>query len=366
MKHCTRCVMPDTRPGIKFNSDGVCYPCLAAEKAKATDWSERYGQWKALCKLHQLRHKDKAYDSILPCSGGKDSHVQALAMVAEGLNPLCVCVSDWFGHTQAGLDNFREMCEHNKLDSIIWRQNPAEMREMAVQAFFEMGSPTWPIDAAIYSVPLRIARMLGVELIVYGEDIAWTYGGPGAVETPSAARQFGNDVVKPAGFKMLNDSRNWLNQPFADLDDMAGAELEPVYLSYFLPWDGNAHADAARRTGFRDCSSEWQRQGCIEDYDQIDSKGYMVHPWLKYPKFGHARATDVASNLIRHGYITREEGVELVRKHDHVLDPVALQDFLRFTGISAPQFWARVDDLYNRELFDRDEHGVWRLREPVR
>ena len=35
MKHCTRCVMPDTRPGIKFNKDGVCYPCLNAEKAKA-------------------------------------------------------------------------------------------------------------------------------------------------------------------------------------------------------------------------------------------------------------------------------------------------------------------------------------------
>jgi len=40
--------MPDTRPYIKFNDDGVCHPCLNFEKRKDTDWDQR---WKELEEL---------------------------------------------------------------------------------------------------------------------------------------------------------------------------------------------------------------------------------------------------------------------------------------------------------------------------
>jgi hypothetical protein len=33
--------MPDTRPGILFDSDGVCMPCKNYEKQSVTDWDER-------------------------------------------------------------------------------------------------------------------------------------------------------------------------------------------------------------------------------------------------------------------------------------------------------------------------------------
>ena len=26
--------------------------------------------------------------------------------------------------------------------------------------------------------------------------------------------------------------------------------------------------------------------GCNEIYDQVDSAAYLIHPWMKYPKFG--------------------------------------------------------------------------------
>ena len=38
MKYCTKCVMPDTRPGITFNSEGVCSGCQSYEKRKNMDW----------------------------------------------------------------------------------------------------------------------------------------------------------------------------------------------------------------------------------------------------------------------------------------------------------------------------------------
>jgi len=280
--------MPSTRPGIKFNSEGVCYPCLAAEKAQNTDWTARDQELDLLLGKHRLRHTSVPYDCVIPVSGGKDSHVQVEKLKEKGMRPLLVSVGDWFTHTAAGQRNFRNMCDVNDCDSMVWRQSPAEMREMVIEAFHNLGSPTWPIDAAIYAIPLRVAKLIGVELVCYGENIAYTYGGPDATETPSAKRQHKNDVVKDAGWRMV-EHRSWLNMPDAD-------KLEPIYLSYYMYWDGRLNFERAKRMGFCDCSNEWYREGCIENYDQIDSIGYMVHPWLKFPKFGHARATDVASN----------------------------------------------------------------------
>jgi len=34
MRYCKRCVMPDTRPGIKFDEDGVCYLVRLQKKEK--------------------------------------------------------------------------------------------------------------------------------------------------------------------------------------------------------------------------------------------------------------------------------------------------------------------------------------------
>jgi len=43
-----------------------------------------------------------------------------------------------------------------------------------------------------------------------------------------------------------------------------------------------------------------------------------IHDYLKYVKFGYGRATDHACKDIRSGLMSRAEGIEMVRKHDHV------------------------------------------------
>ena len=362
MKYCKSCVMPDTRPGIKFNEDGICYPCLHHAKQKEVDWVQREEEFVKLCMKHKELCKDKPYDCIVPASGGKDSHYQVFKMVSYGMRPLIVTVSDWFGHTEAGQHNFKNLCK--LADSFTFLQDSSVMKEMVKIAFFEEGSPTWPIDAAIYSIPLYVAKVLGIGLVVYGEDISSTYGGPDAEDSPSARKQIKNNVVRPLDRKWWLERGISLNPmleyPSEDIVD----SLEPIYMSYYFQWSGYENYEFATTIGFKDADDEWNRDGCIENYDQIDSLGYMVHPWLKYPKFGHARATDVASNWIREGRISRENAIELVKERDHQLDSKALSDFLNFTGISESAFWTKVDSLYNRELFIKDVSG-WILKNPI-
>jgi len=70
----------------------------------------------------------------------------------------------------------------------------------------------------------------------------------------------------------------------------------------------------------------------VEQFDQVDTRGYLVHAWMKYPKFGHASATDYAARFIRYSLLTRGEAIQLVKEHDHNLDVKALRDFCQMTG----------------------------------
>lgn len=365
MKYCRRCVMPDTRPGIKFDSGGVCYPCLAAEKRSKTDWETRRKELKSLC--DRYRREDGRHDCIIPVSGGKDSHFQTHIMKDVcRMNPLLVCVSDSFTHTKAGEHNLRNISETFGCDLITYNLNHATMRKMVRLAFENYGSPTWPVDMAIYSVPLKMAAALDIPLIVYGENIAYEYGGPYAEEAYSAKDQIKNDVVKPIDWSwwyergIRPEEIEFIRYPDAKTVD----KLEPIYLSYFYLWDGLKNYRIAKRYGFRDANGEWNREGFIENFDQIDSLGYVVHPWLKYPKFGHARATDVSSYWIRNGYITREQGIQYVKEHDDKIDPKALDDFLRFTGYTDREFWDIVERFWNRDLFEKVD-SEWHLKNPI-
>jgi len=142
-------------------------------------------------------------------------------------------------------------------------------------------------------------------------------------------------------------------------------ELEPIYLSYFVFWNSYQHYNFAKSRGFHDLTHEWKRTHHIEDYDQVDSRAYLVHSWLKYPKFGHATATDYAARLIRYGLISRDEGIRLVKEHDHKLDPLALSDFCNFLGYRESEFWKVVDRFYDPNLFYKNESGEWKLRNPI-
>ena len=49
MRYCKKCTMPDTRPGITFDENGVCSACNHYENRKNVDWDARWKEFEALC-----------------------------------------------------------------------------------------------------------------------------------------------------------------------------------------------------------------------------------------------------------------------------------------------------------------------------
>ena len=89
MKYCTRCVMPDTKPDLLLDEQGVCNACRSFEKRKEINWGTRKEEFFKV--FEKYRSKDSSnWDCIIPVSGGKDSTYQVLKVLQQGLNPLCV------------------------------------------------------------------------------------------------------------------------------------------------------------------------------------------------------------------------------------------------------------------------------------
>ena len=369
MKYCKKCVMPDTRPGILFDEEGVCYACKTAEKKKTINWDKRFEELKELC--NKYRRKDGYYDCIIAVSGGKDSHYQIhVFKELMKMNPLLVNAYN-FSWTQTGLHNFNNMSEYFGCDTISLHLNRKVARKMTKKAFMKLGNPDWYYDRSIYAFPIRIGVSMKIPLIVYGENVSYEYGGYQREETYSAKEQINNDVVKNVGgLEFWCDDEVKLSDLNASIyptkEEIEKIGVDPVYLSYFIPWDKHKHYEMAKKFGFKslDDTGEWNRQGFVENYDQIDAVGYLVGAWLKYPKFGHANATDKCSDWIRSGRITRDEAIKLVKEQDHKLDPWALKDFVSFIGITTEEFWKVVEKFWNKDIFHR-VNGEWKLKNPI-
>lgn len=368
MKYCTKCVMPDTRPGITFDERGICSACQSYERRGSIDWDKRFTELEEICNKYRGMNGD-SYDCAIAVSGGKDSHYQ-VHVIKElmKMNPILLSVEDNFEMTEAGKHNIKNISEEFGCNIISLKPDIKTQKILMKYTFEKYGKPTWFIDRLIYTFPMAMALRLNTPLLVYGENVSYEYGGSAYADTYSARDQLSNGVASDIPIEDLlmiegitKQAINLTNAP--SLTELE--KLDPIYISYFLPWNSYANYQLAKKRGFKDLTHEWERTHHIEQYDQVESPAYLVHSWMKYPKFGHASATDYASRYIRYGLLNRDEAVDLVKKHDHNLDPKSVQHFIDFLGYTHSEFWEIIDRFYNKDIFVKNEYSEWVLKSPV-
>lgn len=360
--------MPDTRPGILFNQQGICSACLSYENRKNVDYQGRFKELQRLCDKYRGMNGPHGFDCMIAVSGGKDSHFQTHVLKERlGMNPLLVTVEDNFPMTDAGAHNLKNISEEFGCDVVSMKPNIKAQKVIMRKTFESCGKPTYFIDRYIYTYPLHMAVKFNTPLLVYGENVNYEYGGEQRQEEYSAKDQISNGVASGIPIAdILGDGVTLCELNFFDPPAAGDLEkLDPIYLSYFLEWNSFGNYIFARNRGFHDLTHEWDRTHHIEQFDQVDTRAYLVHAWMKYPKFGHASATDYGSRFVRYGLITREDAKRLVKEHDHRLDVRAVRDFCDFLGYRESEFWAIVDNFYNRDLFEKNCLGEWVLKKPV-
>jgi N-acetyl sugar amidotransferase len=337
MEFCSKCGFPNTRPGLIFR-DGVCGACINFDKRKTIDWDERKRKLEAIVTPYRGKMK---YDCLIPVSGGKDSYFLVRTMCNLGMNPLLVTVTDSFTHTKAGSHNLRNLITRYNLNHWQYTISHDLFKRATRSAFEETGEALKFVEYAIYTIPVRLAQSLGIPLVVFGENSAYEYGST-EEDNWVANSQIRSMITK------VNDERKWWESrgiTSKEVDSILPmwplGEENPlvIYMSHFYQWSSVNNFNLAKEMGFRDLTGEWDRKGTIENFEQIDSVAYMTHLWLKYPKFGFQRVTDIATRRVREGRLTFKEAQDLIAKHDSILDPLALKDFIETMGYTEHEFY---------------------------
>ena len=95
----------------------------------------------------------------------------------------------------------------------------------------------------------------------------------------------------------------------------------------------------------------------VEDFFQD------THNYLKYLKFGYGRCTDHVSLEIRHQRMSREEGIKMIEKFEHLIRPSNLDNFLKFAELSEEEFLSKIEHLRDQSIWEKDSQGKWQLKD---
>lgn len=369
MKYCKKCLQPNTRPGILFDDEQVCYACRYEESKNQIDWDAREQELKQIADEAREERKRRgiAYDCVIGVSGGKDSTFQAVyAKERLGLHPLLVnCAPDEI--TEVGRKNIDNL---NRLgfDIISIHNDPNIAKRLARKSFFEKGNIVAASEYCLWASAYIIADKFNIPLIIQGENAALTLGTAGIQETTGNAYSVVQlDTLKGA------DARELIRgEENIDVDDvffyqmphveaMKEKGIKAIFLQYYAKeWSQVYNADFSVARGLCGRTAEDLHDiGRYRRYTALDSDLVIVNQMIKYLKFGFGFATDEACYDIREGRLTREQAIWNVTEYDGKCGEQYIKAACDYLTITVEEFWEVVDRYVNRELFEKDSNGKW-------
>lgn len=364
LRYCTRCVMPDTKPDLHIDEQGVCNACRAYERRSQVDWDQRRVDLLAL--LERYSGHGTNWDCIVPVSGGKDSTYQVIRMLQLGLNPLCVTATtcDLSAIGRRNIENIKRL----GVDYVEFSPNPLVRAKLNRIGLTEVGDISWPEHVGIFTIPVRAAVQFNVPLIVWGENSQNEYGGPAAAaENNVLTRRWLEEFGGLLGLRVTDlthtygiDPRHLLPYEYPTDDELHRVGVTGLFLGHYLPWDGLSNALIAQANGFE--TPGHTVEGSMVNYENLDNHQTGIHDYFKFLKFGFSRATDIACLHLRRGRISRQDALEIVRNLDgkfpgKYLDKSLVQ-ILEPLDMSVDEFIKVCDKFANKRIFKRDSAGM--------
>lgn len=348
LRYCVRCCFPETLEGIEFDERGICNGCNSSEEKMHIDWEVREKKLSEKLQHYKEKFKDRAYDCVLPISGGKDSFFQAYMLTQKyHMRPLAVTFShNWF--TETGKRNLERLLETFSLDHIMFTPNRSLVNRVAGKSIEVIGDACWHCHAGVGAFVLQIAIKFKIPLIIWGESIAeegcrvsyfdaikkdvfdekyFT-----TVSAKSKVDSFVSDKIKKRELEFFE---------FPSSQEYRDAGVVGFHLGDYVFWDGE------RQTEFIKKEFGWEEEiveGAYKRYKSVECKMPGLHDYTKFIKRGYGRATDQATCDVKAGLMTREEAFELVNTYDSKR-PEVMDYFLKETGMTEEDLVAKVKAL---------------------
>ena len=338
MRSCSNCVYPQIAVFVTLEDDGVCSGCRVSRQKPVIDWNERGGMLREI--LEHFRSKDgSTYDCIIPVSGGKDSYFQTHVIKnVYGMNPLLVTYhgNNYLPEGQANLDRMRHVFG---VDHLIFRPGVELIVKMNRAGFKVQGDMNWHAHCGISTYPVQMPSSTAFPCSSGANTAPPTSAAsircttrrderPRAQGALPARLRLERHVVGVEGI----DKRELQWARYPSDEELEEVGVRQIHLGNYVHWDANIHSKlVVDRYQWEPARQPFERTyRMFSNLDDMHENG--IHDYLKFVKFGYGRATDHSSKDIRAGHMTREQGVAMVRRYDHVKSRRDLDRWLGLRG----------------------------------
>jgi len=351
--------MPDTKPDLFFDAEGVCDACRSADWKNQVDWKQREREFRTL--VDEVRSLNRPYDCLVPVSGGKDSHYQVYKALEYGLKVLAVTFHPTL-QTELGKENLRNLVSLG-VDHVTVTPNPQVYKSMGLESFRRIGDHEWPNHLGIFTAPVTIAAEKKIPLILWGENSQLEYGGPEAARQKQTLDRrwleefgglLGNRPSDMIGVDGITED-DLVPYTYPSEEELKG--IRGVFLGYYFKWDAREQVEKIKQVGFKTLGTHVE--GTYTDYENLDDAIVSVHDYFKYLKFGFGRATDHACIDIRNGRLSREEAINLVNLYDGECSSTTKGLFCAHYDITPDEFDGVCHRFANKKLFDENLKPLW-------
>lgn len=313
MRGCSRCLMDETVPGIRYDQAGQCHLCAVQDRLAArfqtNDTATRSSRLQRIVDTIKKAGRNKPYDCIVPISGGGDSSYALLATTKLGLRPLAYhfdngWVSDVARH------NLKVVTEGLgvPLKTVSYPQR-ALMEAYKACLRASIPEACLPCLIAIWSLSYKAAEAEQVRYVIHGSSpltegitpLRWSYG----------EGRYLQDVVKrfasPEARRVVADF-NRLTVGRVAVNTLVNP-TKILMLPLYMDWN-----DVVNKKELQDSF------GWIDGGKHSDCLYTPFRNWYIQKKFGFDLRRLSPSALIRSGRLTREEGIARVSA-SQTLDP---------------------------------------------
>ena len=314
MKTCSRCVLDERFPGIRFNADGECNYCSSAKGqeehlAAKEQLESRFRQ--LLCE-----HRGKAgYDCVVAYSGGKDStYTLHLLQKEYGLKLLAFSFDNWF-QSETARENIRAVLSNINVDHLTITPGFETIKGVILasmsneihskKALTRASSICTSCISLIRFIGFRIAVEQGVPFLIFGMS-------PGQAPLATAVVKTNARLIRTTQDVFLNllpeQVRKMVKPLFLEEKHFQDPEMFPYSVNplAFTDYDEEQILRVAGGYGWRKpCDTDANSTNCL-----LNSLANQVH----IDQFGFNPYAYEIAEMVRSGDMPREQGLERLNR----------------------------------------------------
>jgi glucosamine--fructose-6-phosphate aminotransferase (isomerizing) len=327
IQRCTKCILPETMPFIKFDNEGVCNYCKNYKPRNQPKPKEELFQL-----IEPYRRKGNELDCIVPFSGGRDSCYGLHLIISELKMKPVTYTYDWGMVTDLGRRNISRMCSKLGVENIIVAADISlKRRNIRKNLLAWLKSPNLGMmamltagDKHFFRYVEDIKKQTGINLNLWGvnplEVTHFKTGFLGIEPDFEEKRVYSHGVMKQLRyhskrFLAMTESLGYFNSSL--WDTLSGeyyrsfTEKKDYYHIFdYWRWDENQVNDCLLN------EYDWEKAVDTPTTWRIGDGTAAFYNYVYYTVAGFTEHDTFRSNQIREGQISRAEALILVEEEN--------------------------------------------------